>query len=365
MSKTSEFERIKDEARALPAISPQAKELFWKAMPEILRLVNEKFQLQSRFGVQASDPEALNFIQDAHTHLADLLLAVYESTLFEKLIDEFIWYISVFGSRDFERDYFEKMLEGWIFAIHALIKPPESGELTRPLQWIDRRLSVLFEAGKEEKPSITPQQESLLSLLLEKKRSEAWEFVWSFFQKELTLERVYIDLLTPVLIRLGELWEKNEINVADEHAATAIIRNTLSKLAALVPAARPVPYRAFVSCVPGEEHDLGAEILADYLEMKGWAVYFIGHSTPEEDILKSVLDLKPDIVFFSVAQISRMPAAKSIIQKVKAVLPGAKIILGGRGAVAAKKALEGFCDAVVDSILQGYNAAAGLAGQDA
>jgi methanogenic corrinoid protein MtbC1 len=365
MRNTYEFEQIKDEARALPAISPQGKDLFRKAMPEILRLVNEKFQLQSRFEIKTPDPEAMNFVQDAHSHLADLLLGIYENSLFENLADEFLWYISVFTSRGFKRDYFEKMLEGWIFAIHALIKPPESEELTRPLHFIVRRRTVFFEAGREDKPAVTPEQERLLSLLLAKKRSEAWEFVRSFFKKEPTVERVYFDLLIPVLIRLGELWERNEISVADEHAATAIIRFILSKFHALFPAVKPVPHRALVSCVPGEEHDMGAEILADYLEIKGWTVYFIGHSTPEEDILKSVLDLKPDVVFFSMAQISRTPQAKRVIQKVKAALPGAKVILGGRGAVAAKKALQDVCDAVVDSIVSGYETAAELAEKNA
>lgn len=256
MGNTFEFERIKDESRDLPEISAQAKDLFRRAMPEILRLVNEKFQLQSQLEVKTPDPEAMNFIQDAHRHLADLLLGIYETGLFEKLADEFLWYIKVFISRGFKRDYFEKMLEGWIFAIHALIKPPESGELTWPLNWLVRRLSAFFEVSREEKAALTTEQERLLSLLLEKKRSETWEFVLSSFEKEPNVKRVYFDLLTPVLIRLGELWEQNEIGVADEHAATAIIRHILSRLQSLMPAAKPAPYRALVSCVPGEEHDI-------------------------------------------------------------------------------------------------------------
>ena len=64
MKDISDFERIKNESRALPVISAQAKDLFRKAMPEILRLVNEKFQLQSQFEVKAPDPEAMNFIKD-------------------------------------------------------------------------------------------------------------------------------------------------------------------------------------------------------------------------------------------------------------------------------------------------------------
>jgi methanogenic corrinoid protein MtbC1 len=362
MKDISEFEQIKHESKALPVISAQAKDLFHKAMPEILRLVNEKFRLQSQFEMEALDPEAMNFIQDAHRHLADLLLGIYENSLFEKLADEFRWYVSVFTSRGFKKDYFEKMLEAWIFAIHALIKPPESGELTRPLNWIVRRLPVFFESSKEEKPALTAEQERLLSLLLEKKRSKTWEFVQSFVEKEPSMERVYFDLLIPVLIRVGKLWERNEIGVADEHAATAIIRDLLSKIQSLRPPEKPVPYKALVSCVPGEEHDIGAEILADYLEIKGWTVYFIGHSTPEEDILKSLLELKPDVVFFSMTQISRINEARRIIQRVKEMLPEAKTILGGRGAIAARKALDDICDAVVGSILDGYKAAVEMVG---
>jgi hypothetical protein len=59
----SKFEWIKNESRALPVISAQAKDLFRKAMPEILSLVNEKFHLQSQFEVKTPDPEAM-IIQD-------------------------------------------------------------------------------------------------------------------------------------------------------------------------------------------------------------------------------------------------------------------------------------------------------------
>lgn len=365
MENDSKLGLLKKEAAALPELSPQAKDLFRKALPELLRLVNEKFELEEQYKESSLDTSALVFIQDAHKHLADLLAGIYENNMTENLVDEFRWYVSVFASRDFRQDYFVKMIEGWIFAIHALIKPPESGELTYSLNWIARRLPVFLEVVTSGFPTGTPEQEGLLSLLLQKKRSEAWEFVYSLYKKESSVEHIYFEVLIPVLNRIGQLWEKNEISVTDEHAAAAIIRHILSRLQSVSPAGKPVPYKAFVSGVPGEEHELGAEILADYLEIKGFTVYFIGHSAPEGDILKSVLALRPDAVFLSVTMISRLSEARQVIRKIKAALPEIKIIVGGRAAMTARKILRSEADAVVDSIAEGYQAALKLIGKNA
>ena len=58
------MKRIKDESRALTGISAQAKDLFRKSLPDILSLVNEKIQLQSRFEGKIHDTDAMSFIQD-------------------------------------------------------------------------------------------------------------------------------------------------------------------------------------------------------------------------------------------------------------------------------------------------------------
>lgn len=365
MENDSKLGLLKEEATTLPEISPQAKDLFRRALPELLRLVDEKFELESQYKESSLDTPALDFIQDAHEHLADLLAGIYENNLTENLVDEFRWYVSVFASRGFSQDYFVKLLEGWIFAIHALVKPPESGELTSPLNWIARRLPIFLEAATAGVPTGISEQEGLLSLLLQKKRSEAWELVYSLYKKESSVDHIYFEVLIPVLNRIGQLWEKNEISVTDEHAAAAIIRHILSRLQSVSPGGKPVPYKAFVSSVPGEEHELGAEILADYLEIKGWTVYFIGHSAPEEDILKSVLALKPDGVFLSVTMISRLSEARQVIRKIRTALPETKIIMGGRAAMTARKVLESEADAVVDSIAQGYQAALKLVEKNA
>ncbi|MCW2993587.1 MAG: hypothetical protein JWQ18_1082, partial [Conexibacter sp.] len=77
---------------------------------------------------------------------------------------------------------------------------------------------------------------------------------------------VYTLVLAPALEEVGELWDRQEITVADEHYVTEATAQLLSELA---PDRRLAPTRgrlAVVTGSPDEHHALGARMLADLLE---------------------------------------------------------------------------------------------------
>jgi methanogenic corrinoid protein MtbC1 len=127
--------------------------------------------------------------------------------------------------------------------------------------------------------------------------------------------------------------------VADEHAATEICRYVLYRLFDSVEPAPGNGREALVACVPGEEHELGAELAAEYLRLKGWGVFAVGRSAPEEDIVAAVSSSQPDVAFFSVTMIANLPAAGRLLEAALAARPGLGIVLGGRAAELASSRL--------------------------
>ena len=113
-------------------------------------------------------------------------------------------------------------------------------------------------------------------------------------------------------------------------------------------------YKALVSCVPGDSHEMGAEIMESYLEMKGWEALSMGHVAPHQDILQATLAMRPDAVFFSVSMIARLPAALDSVREIRSLLPEVKIIMGGRAAFLAGELIDGEVDAVVSSFEEGH-----------
>jgi hypothetical protein len=70
-------------------------------------------------------------------------------------------------------------------------------------------------------------------------------------------------------LEIGRLWETNSITVAREHVATAIAHLALAQLYPHLPRAEPSGQRVVLACVDGEQHDLAARIVCDFLEMAG------------------------------------------------------------------------------------------------
>jgi len=346
---------MKRDAQNLLPVSQVAVSIFEQSFPKILALVNEKFALETRFLDRDISCEQICMVRDTHKRFGELLLAIYQFHLYDHLIDEFSWYMSVLSSRGFEKSHLENMIKTWNIAIHSVIKPPESHELVGPLEWLYQNLSSLYEHLNAAEVKITEELQRFLGFLLKKDRKDATEYMLSLLKQGLSLESLYSDMLTSALKEIGRLWQKNEISVVDVHVATDICRYIMMRLAdSIAPDDVLLPYKALVTCVPGEEHEMGAEILENYLETIGWQICSMGHIAPEADIIKAIVNSKPDVVFLSITLVSNLTSIKALAIKVREQKPNLKIVIGGHAAVLARDVLMNFADAIVNNIEEAH-----------
>jgi len=348
----SDLPKVKTELARLPEISRDAIVAFQNALPKLVYLVDEKFSVENKLGESIAAQSQLDLIKDAHKNFGNVLSAIYQFQLYPALADEFAWLISTLVSRGLTREYFTRMLNAWIFAIHGIIETRWARELVRPLQVLEQNLTELIEHSAVLTQPETESQRKLLLLLLEKKRRAAADYVMTLAGKSVQIEELCTNLLIPVLEKIGILWQKNEISVADEHAATEIGRYIMYRLCDSIAREKPLSYKALVTCVPGEEHDLGAEMVAGFLENKGWNVYFLGRSLPELDILLTVEKDKFEAIFLSVTLVANLPTTVALMRKIRETAPKAKIIIGGRAAILAIDTIQKQADAIVNDIKQ-------------
>jgi len=294
--------------------------------------------------------EQMRMLKDAHKRFGEFLFAVFEFHLYENLLDEFFWYISVFSCRGFKQDYFDTIIKTWNIAIHSVIKPPESHELTRPLEWLHQNISLIFGSCSDIEEPPSDELQKFLNLLTAKKRKESTDYIIFLLKNGVTIEKLYSELLPTAMREIGRLWQKNEMSVVDVHIATDICRYITMRLADCTTITSHLPYNALVTCVPGEEHEMGAEITENYLEMKGWNVYSMGHIAPLEDIINTIVTKTPDVVLLSITLVANLPATKTLIKKIRASVPTVKIVMGGHAAVLARDKLKDYVDVIVNSI---------------
>lgn len=81
--------------------------------------------------------------------------------------------------------------------------------------------------------------------------------------------------------------------------------------------------------VPGELHHVGALMVADMLEGRGWRVQFLGSNLPVPSIVAAVRDAKPDLLGISVTMLFNVHHAAALVAAVRALNPPPRIVVGG------------------------------------
>ena len=127
----------------------------------------------------------------------------------------------------------------------------------------------------------------------------------SFFEK----------ILTPVMYKIGDMWAKNELGIADEHVASNIA-NTLVKMINSRYIDSPTK-KKIVICVPeGEEHNLGANILETHLSSIGHRVYNLTPTEPHDSIVSFIESNKPDSVIISITLEDNLRPGQRLVKKI-------------------------------------------------
>ena len=169
--------------------------------------------------------------------------------------------------------------------------------------------------------------DKLLTALLEFNSSKAHELINQAFSL-FTIDKTVIDLLGPILIKVGDLWEEGSITTAHEHFASSFIRSRIEGLSNSFPHNSFLP-KSIAVCGPGERHELGLLIYTLYLRRKGFEVVFLGTSLAENDLEVVVEKVKPKFLFLSCTLDENREETLKLAEEIKKVYPDLIIGLGG------------------------------------
>jgi MerR family transcriptional regulator, light-induced transcriptional regulator len=141
---------------------------------------------------------------------------------------------------------------------------------------------------------------------------------------------LYLKVLQPAQYEVGRLWECNAITVAEEHMATAVTQSVMAGLYPLLPQNQPCRGRMVLTGVQGEFHQVGANMVADVLELEGWEVSFLGTNLPPSSILRVIEEQRPDAVGISVTMLFNLSRARDLIERIRSLpIPQPRIVVGG------------------------------------
>ena len=90
-------------------------------------------------------------------------------------------------------------------------------------------------------------------------------------------------LLTPLLIRLGQRWQTSEGSVAEEHFFSVFMRNKLGARFHHRNMRNTGP-RLVAACLPGEQHEFGLLLFALAAHARGYRLILLGANMPLDEL---------------------------------------------------------------------------------
>ena len=138
-------------------------------------------------------------------------------------------------------------------------------------------------------------------------------------------------LIMPALYDIGEKWQSNQVTVAQEHMASAIVQSIMTVgLLRSEPPPR-IGKRVLLACVEGNHHAIGLRMVSDGFQLAGWDVQFLGANMPTAALVRQVGESRPDLVGLSVSFPQQLRVVKEVTARLDQDLGGGRppVIIGG------------------------------------
>lgn len=197
-----------------------------------------------------------------------------------------------------------------------------------------------------------PWSERLLERLINGDENGALGVMDAALRSGTTMDRLYLDILAPALVEIGERWRRGELEVYVEHRASVISFRLIAQIGPrFIP--RGVRKGEIIIGAPADErHGLPSAMVADIMRGQGWQVSDLGADVPTATFVGAVNDAV-DLV--AVCVVVTMPESLVAGGELLAALriarrPGVPIYLGGAGVKSREAALNLGADRWVDSI---------------
>jgi MerR family transcriptional regulator, light-induced transcriptional regulator len=152
----------------------------------------------------------------------------------------------------------------------------------------------------------------------------------------LPVERRLAEVLLPVMHDVGDLWERGEAGICEEHFASGFVREKLMGIMEQLDTGSSRGPEAVCASVPGERHEFGLMAAALHLALRGWRLVYLGTEVPLDEIRRVLHARRPAL--FCTSLVNRLESAElhALLRSLRdAAPPGTEVIVGGRGAPGA------------------------------
>lgn len=134
---------------------------------------------------------------------------------------------------------------------------------------------------------------------------------------------IYTEVLEKALNTMMCASENKVLCIWKEHVRSAIVRTILENAYPHIVRLRKSLYKnaptkkVTVVCPDGEYHEIGARMVADFFALANFDTVFVGSSTPKEEFILAINEIKPDVLALSVTNYFNIVSAQKTIAAIR------------------------------------------------
>lgn len=202
--------------------------------------------------------------------------------------------------------------------------------ISEAIALVDERAAVTTgpTAGSSERNFEGLRGQLLKALLaFDRSAAEACILPVSMSGHEFLLDALYL----PLLREIGEGWHEGTVSVAQEHFASAFIRERMLAMLVAVGFGPRGGRRTMCACMAGERHDGGLLSLAVRLTLRGHHVSWLGADVPVSDLVDAATTQRSELV--CVSSVVQFDDIEAYARAARDGLPDEVELVFGGGAV--------------------------------
>lgn len=184
-----------------------------------------------------------------------------------------------------------------------------------------------------------PWSERLEARLVAGDAPGCWSVVEAAMAAGAELDEIYLEVLTPAMVRIGERWAQGELDISVEHRATGIAMRIVGRIGPRF--SRRGRSRGVVAlgAPSGEFHALPLAMLGDLLRLRGWEVSDFGVDMPPESIAHVIRET-PDLLAVGLSAMSsdNLDSLGDACLAARAADPDVLVVVGGHAVIDADHA---------------------------
>jgi MerR family transcriptional regulator, light-induced transcriptional regulator len=151
------------------------------------------------------------------------------------------------------------------------------------------------------------------------KRCESRELIVAAADRGIAACKLLQCVIWPAMEQVEKLYRQNLISRITEHIAMRINRMIANLLLGSLAREPKTGKRMVVICGNGDVEELGAQIVSDIFEARGWSVWLLGSGVPNDEVLQFLGKTRPEILCVYGMHPSGVPNVRGLIAMIREI----------------------------------------------